>query len=675
MTQEIQNEMDKLKKQINNPSIPDSLKNILRGKLAKLEESVEKTETQVAAIEKKEEQLEKKAEGDLSAAIEKMEKQIKNPSLPESLKEQIKEKLKKAKANVVEVKKEQVEEKKIKEEKIKEVKEEVKETVKEVKKAIEKKSSPKEKEVEVKKAVTVSTEVIKKAKRVKEEASKQVVEKTKKRTTKLKGALRELQAIINANPTLKVLYKGKGVDLKRDAARQAKPIGYRFKGKHNYRIPKNLDNPNVYYEGRPDKGDAYQNKRRGVYFADGGMMAKGGKLKYGQLYIDGKVETIFEPIIGYTLVEKGTGGEKFTVEIFKYPNYGGKGVRYYYYDSRRYESVYSNDLNVVKKIMDETLEKNNEKITKIKYEDRGGMADGGMMEKGGKINYSYTTAHGYTVYRGGKALESFKTEEQAKRFVKDLEKGKMHYADGGMMADGGMTKQREILEEAYKQKLITKKEYEDEISKLFMPRSGAYGKKGISLSIKEYYQNAFPSDDMGADINPNATFKGLMHTIDTGRNVYKYIGVYDSVVRERVFQKLSELTGLDYNVIYDKWLNSDDDMADGGVMARGGKTKKMYYHILEYGNYGNIGYQGYYDTQEEAEKEVKRLQGYFPNLTFQIFVDASRNEPPITTVADGGMMARGGKTSRYNKGLSWHQDHARHNSSEKYEVPVKRRKK
>jgi hypothetical protein len=47
----------------------------------------------------------------------------------------------------------------------------------------------------------------------------------------------------------------------------------------------------------------------------------------------------------------------------------------------------------------------------------------------------------------------------------------------------------------------------------------------------------------------------------------------------------------------------------------------------------------------------------------------------IKKLEDGGMMARGGKTSRYNEGLSWHQDHARFNKSEKYEKPLKRRRK
>jgi len=59
--------------------------------------------------------------------------------------------------------------------------------------------------------------------------------------------------------------------------------------------------------------------------------------------------------------------------------------------------------------------------------------------------------------------------------------------------------------------------------------------------------------------------------------------------------------------------------------------KKIYYHILEYGDYDKIGYQGYYLTIEEAENEVNRLSGYFPDSSFQIWQDTSKNEPPITT--------------------------------------------
>jgi len=117
--------------------------------------------------------------------------------------------------------------------------------------------------------------------------------------------------------------------------------------------------------------------------ADGGMMAKGGKAKYGKLMIDGKEETIFEPIKGYKIYEsKEMGGEPFVIEILKYPNYGGKGVRYYYSDSRRSEREYSNNLNNIMELMEKDLKNyKGNKITEIKY-----FADGGMMAKGGEMH-------------------------------------------------------------------------------------------------------------------------------------------------------------------------------------------------------------------------------------------------------------------------------------------------
>jgi hypothetical protein len=60
--------------------------------------------------------------------------------------------------------------------------------------------------------------------------------------------------------------------------------------------------------------------------------------------------------------------------------------------------------------------------------------------------------------------------------------------------------------------------------------------------------------------------------------------------------------------------------------------KKLYYHVLEYGDYGMVGYQGMYKKLSEAEAEVKRLSDFFPDSTFEIFVDTSTKQPPIVTV-------------------------------------------
>jgi hypothetical protein len=92
--------------------------------------------------------------------------------------------------------------------------------------------------------------------------------------------------------------------------------------------------------------------------------------------------------------------------------------------------------------------------------------------------------------------------------------------------------------------------------------------------IKDFYVDKYPMDELGIEINEKSTFDGLYKVLDNEGDVYHYIGVTDSLVRERLFDKLSQLMGVDYDVIYDKWLSSD--YAKGGYMADGGKIKDQY---------------------------------------------------------------------------------------------------
>jgi hypothetical protein len=50
----------------------------------------------------------------------------------------------------------------------------------------------------------------------------------------------------------------------------------------------------------------------------------------------------------------------------------------------------------------------------------------------------------------------------------------------------------------------------------------------------------------------------LVRVLNNYEDVYEYIGVSDSLIRERVFWNLSEITTTEYNVIYDLWLASAD---------------------------------------------------------------------------------------------------------------------
>jgi len=72
------------------------------------------------------------------------------------------------------------------------------------------------------------------------------------------------------------------------------------------------------------------------------------------------------------------------------------------------------------------------------------------------------------------------------------------------------------------------------------------------MNIKNYYLKAFPSDELGEEINANATFNGLLENI---RKPYSYLGVYDSIVRERVFDRLATLKGVPYSDIYNLWIS------------------------------------------------------------------------------------------------------------------------
>jgi hypothetical protein len=76
-------------------------------------------------------------------------------------------------------------------------------------------------------------------------------------------------------------------------------------------------------------------------------------------------------------------------------------------------------------------------------------------------------------------------------------------------------------------------------------------------TIKEFYTSNFPTDKLGNEIEINATFKGLFHILDTYEDVYKYIGVADSLIRERIFEKLANEMGVDYNEIYNQWLMAE----------------------------------------------------------------------------------------------------------------------
>lgn len=72
--------------------------------------------------------------------------------------------------------------------------------------------------------------------------------------------------------------------------------------------------------------------------------------------------------------------------------------------------------------------------------------------------------------------------------------------------------------------------------------------------IRDWYTKEYPDDELGAEISENVTFKDLFGALDTYKDVYEILGVGDSLIRERAFDRLANIMGGDYDYIYNQWL-------------------------------------------------------------------------------------------------------------------------
>lgn len=73
-------------------------------------------------------------------------------------------------------------------------------------------------------------------------------------------------------------------------------------------------------------------------------------------------------------------------------------------------------------------------------------------------------------------------------------------------------------------------------------------------NVKEWYLKNYSNDDLGQEIDENITFYDIFYTLDRRKDVYNTIGVDDSIIRERIFEKLADVMQCDYNYIYEQWL-------------------------------------------------------------------------------------------------------------------------
>jgi len=76
------------------------------------------------------------------------------------------------------------------------------------------------------------------------------------------------------------------------------------------------------------------------------------------------------------------------------------------------------------------------------------------------------------------------------------------------------------------------------------------------MNIKQFYLDNYPTDELGVELKDDTTFTGLLNELFTKNDIYGYIGVGDSIIRERLFMELSEILSCSYDYVYDLWLNN-----------------------------------------------------------------------------------------------------------------------
>jgi hypothetical protein len=80
------------------------------------------------------------------------------------------------------------------------------------------------------------------------------------------------------------------------------------------------------------------------------------------------------------------------------------------------------------------------------------------------------------------------------------------------------------------------------------------------MRVKEFYTKKYPTDNLGVKICDSATFAGMLDCIIAKQCIYTYIGVSDSLVRERLFEKLATILEVSYDTIYGMWTDAYEDV-------------------------------------------------------------------------------------------------------------------
>jgi len=79
--------------------------------------------------------------------------------------------------------------------------------------------------------------------------------------------------------------------------------------------------------------------------------------------------------------------------------------------------------------------------------------------------------------------------------------------------------------------------------------------------VRGHYIGKYPDDELGGCIKAGVTFEDVFVSLQLECCVYELLDVWDSIVREMVFEALARVMGCSYNYIYNKWLDGAERCA------------------------------------------------------------------------------------------------------------------
>jgi len=579
------------------------------GAKALLQKQLDQMKSDLAALEKetvkKEEKIEQKeqeAKEDFDSDIAKFEALLKrNPGA--KIREVFEKRLKEAKRKKAEMEAEA----KVDKAEAKQELKEVKEAVKDIEKAV----------------ATGSTEPIKKPK-IEE---KKRADNSKKRIKTMQQTITSLSALVNKVKTLKDKYVNIGaggagsggttVDLKRDAGRPAKPFGYRFtgKGKNAYRVPTDAQiklgkkRGTIDYEARPNRSDVYPKGYRGNVkekLADGGKTGKFVDGEYYQMLIDGylkindlegvRLDAEKRIKIANEIAKEYGWDNKKRIDLIKYLDFyyyadGGmmaKGgetgqittAKYYWnkFDKQKrvdflvsagYSKSVANDLSSESwSSLEEGVHKKLRAVL---------MADGGMMAKGGDISeqkYQYYILENkngkvdFVVKRNVATIDEI--VKNAKKYNINIFASNFGTWESKRGAESGHYTMEIVNEDG--SDFETDKEYNKISRVLGVVKNVRYAKGGETgqITTAKYYWNKFDKQKrvdflVGAGYSKsvaNDLSSESWNSLEKGvHDDLKWLTTtsYGKTALEKI--SLGKISG-----------NSRVEMADGGMMAKGGGT-------------------------------------------------------------------------------------------------------